>query len=261
LTRCYAQKNTTEEIVLWVGSSTNIQEQKFVQEAADLLSMKKDEFLGIASHELKTPITSMKASLQILNNLLDDDFEPVKVKSFVVMANRQVIKLNSIVDELLDVTRIESGKMALNYTTFSFLESVRDCMEEIKPSAKDKQIVLAPCPNLLVSGDRLRLEQVVINLLTNAVKYSPAGETIDVHITNQLNAVRLTVIDHGIGIPLSRQQLIFEKFSRAHDASQKYAGLGLGLYISMQIVRQHGGKIGVNSEEGKGAAFWFELPL
>ncbi|MBD1395500.1 PAS domain-containing sensor histidine kinase [Mucilaginibacter glaciei] len=261
LTRCCAHKNTAGEIVLWVGSCTNIQDQKVVQETADLLSRKKDEFLGIASHELKTPITSMKASLQILDNLPDEDFKPAKVKSFVGMANRQVKKLNAIVDELLDVTRIESGKMALNYTTYSLSDSVRDCAEEIRSYAKDKYIILTTSPDIMVIADKVRLEQVIVNLLTNAAKYSPAGGTISIELENRGGVVRLTVIDNGIGIPPSRQRMIFEKFSRAHEASQKYSGLGLGLYISSQIVRQHGGDIGVYSEAGNGAKFWFELPL
>ena len=247
--------------MLWVGSSTNIQEQKAVQEAADLLSRKKDEFLGIASHELKTPITSIKASLQVLNGLPDQDFEAEKVKSFIAMANRQVKKLNSIVDELLDVTRIESGKMALNNTTFSFLEAVNECIEEIGPLVKERQIQLSPSPDFTITGDRVRLEQVMVNLLTNAVKYSPADGIIEVIIARVNSMVRMTVSDQGIGIASSRQKLIFEKFSRAHDASQKYAGLGLGLFISSQIIRRHGGEIGVESETGRGASFWFELPL
>jgi PAS domain S-box-containing protein len=260
LTRSYAHKNEAGEVVLWIGSSTNIQEQKTVQETADLLSRKKDEFLGIASHELKTPITSMKASLQVLNSLPDDQFKPEKVKSFVGMATRQVKKLSLIVEELLDVTRLEAGMMSLNFSVFSLRQAVEECLEEIKPAAKDRIFTVLSSGELMVNGDKLRLEQVIFNLLTNAVKYSPQGSEITISLS-QDEKIRCSVSDEGIGVPAARQQLIFEKFSRGHDASQKYAGLGLGLFISRQIVRRHDGEIGLTSSPGQGTTAWFELPL
>jgi PAS domain S-box-containing protein len=261
LTRCCGHRNEKGEILLWIGSSTNIQDQKEVQDAADVLSKKKDEFLGIASHELKTPITSLKASLQILDNLAEQEFDAKKLKTFVGMANKQVKKLNLIVEDLLDVTKIQSGKMKMSYSEYVLMDSIQDCLDEIRGTLFNRQIIIAGSADIRVSADRVRIEQVINNLLVNAVKYTPVDGQITITTKREHKYAKISIADNGIGIILSRQGLIFEKFSRAHESSQKYAGLGLGLFISSQIVAKHGGEIGVQSEEGKGSIFWFTIPL
>jgi PAS domain S-box-containing protein len=261
LIRCCAHKDENGNIIMWVGSCTNIHEQKLAQEATRLLSQKKDEFLGIASHELKTPITSMQASLQILDTLADKEFDARKVKTFVGMANKQVKKLNLIVDDLLDVTKIQAGKMQLNRTSYSFQNSLQDCIDEMQAMLLSQCIIIEQNDQVTITADKVRIEQVIINLLSNGIKYSQANSTIRIKVEQLGQLLKFSVTDDGIGIPKEKQALVFEKFSRAHESSQKFSGLGLGLYISLQIIEQHGGTMSLISEVGQGSTFWFTLPL
>jgi PAS domain S-box-containing protein len=261
LSRVYPHKDDAGNVIMWIGTSTNIHAQKLTQKAMDELLARKDEFLGIASHELKTPITSLKASLQILDKLPENEFNPPKVQPFITMANKQVKKLTDIVDDLLDVTKIQSGKMQLNITEYLFRDSVMDCIDEIQQYAKTHKIVIETNDETVVKADRTRLEQVMINLLSNAVKYSPGKDKVIISIERSGENLRFAVTDFGIGIPQDMQSFIFDRFFRVHEASQNFSGLGLGLYISAEIVKQHGGKVGMRSEERKGSTFWFELPV
>ncbi len=246
----------------YIGSMTDIHEQEMAQIATRLLMQKKDEFLGIATHELKTPITSMKASLQILENTFkQEDANIEKVVPIVTLANKQVKKLTNIVDDLLDVTKIQSGKMQLNITTYNFNDSLQDCVQEIQQQTAKHELVIERASTVHITADRTRMEQVIINLLSNAVKYSPNHRLIAISVTEDNKELRFSVTDRGIGIPVDKQEYIFDRFFRVHESSQMFSGLGLGLFISSEIIKQHGGSMGLESEEGKGSTFWFTLPI
>jgi len=246
----------------YIGSMTDIHEQELAQISTNMLMQKKDEFLGIASHELKTPITSMKASFQVLKNGFKDESKEVKtLVPIIELANRQVNKLAHIVDDLLDVTKIQSGKMRLNKTTYDFGESLHDCLQEIRHQSPKHMLFTENEVPVLIYADRTRIEQVIINLLSNAVKYSPKKEPVRISVKKENNEVLFSVIDSGIGIPADKQSFIFDRFFRVHESSKLFSGLGLGLFISAEIVKQHQGSIGMKSTEGKGSVFWFKLPL
>lgn len=245
----------------YIGTMTDIDEQEQARLAIQLLMKKKDEFMAIASHELKTPITSMKASLQILERISAETFNPQKAKMFIGMANKQVNRLTSIVGDLLDVTKIQAGRMELNKARYDFHESLLECVRDTQQYETRHQIILHDHSEVFVQADQARVEQVITNLLSNAIKYSPGKASVEVILTVTHHELKCTVTDAGIGIPTDKQAYIFDRFFRVHDSSQTFAGLGLGLYISSEIIKQHQGKIGLISEEGKGSSFWFTLPL
>ena len=257
----YANPLFNPEFAGYIGSIIDIDDQERAQKATSKLLKQRDEFLGVASHELKTPITSLKASMQILEKLSEKDFDPAKIRPFVAMANKQVGKLTDIVDDLLDVTRIQSGKMQLNCTTYLFQDSVHDCINEITQYTPSHRIIIEKNEPVEIYADRTRIEQVMVNFLSNAIKYSPDQDKVVVNIEHAGPNLRFSVTDFGIGIPYDKQAYIFDRFFRVHESSYNFSGLGLGLYISSEIIGRHGGKVGMTSEEGKGSTFWFTLPL
>jgi len=235
----------------YIGAAVDITEQKQLQN-------QKDEFLSIASHELKTPITSMKAYLQVLSKMLDDRGDKSLI-SFAAKANKQVNKLTSLISDLLDVTKIQAGKMVLNITPVDLNDLVNSFNEQHLLSDKHYITVKGSC-NVMVNGDWHRLEQVMENLISNASKYSPDSDEIIITIEQLPDKVKISVTDFGIGIPEEKLSLVFDRFFRVEKTSQQFSGLGLGLFISYQIVKQHGGEMGVTSKEGVGSTFWFSLP-
>jgi len=245
----------------YIGSVIDIDEQEHSQRATRQLLKKRDEFLGIASHELKTPITSMKASLQIMEKLSATNFDPTKIRPFIAMANKQVRKLTEIVDDLLDVTRIQTGKMQLNCTEYLFQDSVQDCIHEMMQHTPKHEFIIKKNDPITVYADRTRVEQVIVNLLSNAIKYSPDKDKVIINIEKIDRDLKFSVTDFGIGIPQDKQSYIFDRFFRVHESSQNFSGLGLGLYISAEIINRHKGKVGMESEEGRGSTFWFKIPI
>ena len=227
------------------------------QQAAKDLMAKKDEFMSIASHELKTPITSVKASLQLLQRMADKNEALEPISPFLEKASKQANKLASLVTDLLDVTKIQSGRLELSKSHFNLLEMVTDCVEQCKIEDQKHEVIVEGDPDQVVFGDRNRLDQVLCNLLTNAFKYSPAHDQVKVVTTEENGRVKLAITDKGIGIPADKLDKIFDRFYRVENTSQLFQGVGLGLYISSEIVRQHGGEIGVTSVPGQGSTFWF----
>lgn len=203
----------------------------------------------------------MKASLQILDKLAQVELNPAKVRPFIDMANKQVRKLTEIVDDLLDVTKIQSGKMQLNVSTYSMQDSIQDCINEMQQYTQGHQLIIEKNDPVNVIADRTRIEQVITNLFSNAIKYSPGKDKVIINIEKMENEVKFSVTDFGIGIPHDKQSYIFDRFFRVHESSQNFSGLGLGLYISAEIIHRHRGKVGMESDEGKGSTFWFTLPL
>ncbi|QDW25958.1 PAS domain S-box protein [Pedobacter sp. KBS0701] len=225
------------------------------------LQQQKDEFLGIASHELKTPVTSIKAYAQVLERMIRNEGDEKKA-DMVRKMDLQLNRLTGLIGDLLDVTKIQSGKMTFNPTKFDFDEVVREIVDEMQHITSKHYIKTDLNSNAMVYVDRERIGQVITNFLSNAIKYSTDANQIDVS-TYVLNAeVILCVRDYGIGISKELQHLVFDQFYRVSGSLQHtYPGLGLGLYISAEIIKNERGRIWVESEEGQGASFCFALKI
>ena len=223
------------------------------------LNSKKDEFIGLASHELKTPVTSLSGYLQIINRRLQaDDVN----KSFIEKALVQINKLTILISDLLDVSKIETGQLPLSFTKFDLLQLVNEVTELTQYSAHTHTLKLnARAKTLIVTADRQRIEQVIINLLSNAIKYSPGGGSVDISVSENDGKALISVRDFGLGISKDQQERIFNRFYRVEDMAAHISGLGIGLFISKEIIIRHGGRLGLESEEGKGSVFFFEIPL
>lgn len=245
----------------YIGSLTDITEQEMAQEALKLLMKKKDEFMSIASHELKTPITSMKGSLQIAERLTRRGADMKEIYSFLEKANKQVNRLTGLVDDLLDVTKITAGRLEFHLSTFAIGDAIQDCLDEVQHDNITHRIIVEGDRNIEVNADRHRLEQVIVNFISNAIKYSPDADKIILNIGIENNMLKVSVTDFGIGIPENKKNFVFDRFFRVQESSAKFSGLGLGLFISAEIIKRHGGRVGVISEENKGSSFWFTLPL
>lgn len=225
------------------------------REAAERSINMRDDFLSIAAHELKTPITPITMQLQMLERALIKNNDPVLLR-ITQSSKKEMDRLTRLIDELLDVSRISAGRLLLN------LEEVnlKDLIEAVIKRYENHCTIHSSLDSSIVGRwDFLRLESVVENLLTNAIKYGNNSLiTIEAHKKN--NMAILSVQDRGIGISLADQERIFESFERAVSV-RKYSGLGLGLYITKKIVESHGGTIKLKSESGKGSVFSVELPL
>ncbi|MCJ8210853.1 PAS domain S-box protein [Mucilaginibacter sp. RS28] len=232
------------------------------QEATKQLMQKKDEFMSIASHELKTPITSLKGSLQIMQRMAGKNSDVRNIYPFIDKADKQTARLTALVEDLLDVTRIQAGKMLFNLAWFNAQGAITECVEDTQANINTHKIIIQGAADVDVYADRPRLEQVISNFLSNAIKYSPeAGKVIvTLEITSD-QMLKVSVTDFGIGIPHDKKDFVFDRFFRVQESSHKFSGLGLGLYISAEIIKRHHGEIGVESEENKGSTFWFSIPV
>ena len=220
----------------------------------------KDAFLNIIAHELRTPLTTAKAQAQLAMRRLGDA-DPVTVKALATIT-RQVDRLVKLVGNLLDMNRVQEGWMALEPRAFDFVELLREQRESMQAlSGEAHQLRVEAPPALPIVADRDRIEQVVTNLLSNSIRYSPHGGAVDVLAEEDHGMLHLTVRDRGIGIPPDKQGLLFQRFGRAHGST--YGGIGLGLAIARGIVELHGGKIWCESSgvQGEGSAFHVQLPL
>ncbi|WP_295793570.1 PAS domain S-box protein [Mucilaginibacter sp.] len=223
------------------------------------LNSKKDDFIGLASHELKTPVTSLSGYLQIINRRLpaDDGNKP-----FIEKALSQINKLSGLISDLLDVSKIETGQLPLSFTGFDLLHLAKEVIEVMQYSTKTHRLTLESGVNkLLVTADRQRIEQVIINLLSNAIKYSPGANQVNVTVSVADNKALVAVQDFGLGITRDQQDRIFTRFYRVEDMAAHISGLGIGLFISKEIISRHNGRLWVESGPGKGSVFFFEIPL
>ncbi|WP_028296393.1 hybrid sensor histidine kinase/response regulator [Olivibacter sitiensis] len=225
------------------------------------LESKKDEFISIASHELKTPLTSVKGYIQLLERLPDVKGNE-RMKNFIAKANHQIAKLGDLINDLLDVSNIESGKMKFNFKQFDIGAMVNNTIENIGQIYPDYTIIKRGDIHEHIWGDEMRLEQVLINYLTNAVKYSPNKKEIEVEIKATEDVmVEISVRDFGIGIPANKIPMLFEKFYRVEQEGYSFQGIGMGLYICAQIVKRHDGEFGVDSTLDEGSTFYFRIPM
>jgi PAS domain S-box-containing protein len=248
-------------IVRWLGTFTDVDDQKRAEHRAHAAIAIRDEFLSVASHELRTPITPLQLQLQSLLKMARSEGWEESTAGRLSSAIRQTTRLNSLVDSLLDVSRISNGKLALSREEFDLGDAVREIVDRFHEEATRARCTLSleAEPRIRGSWDRMRVEQVVTNLLSNAVKYA-AGTLIEVQVRRDRDRGVIVVRDHGGGIDGEHLPRIFDRFERAVSASN-FGGLGLGLYIARQIVSAHGGVIKVDSVRDEGAAFTVELPL
>nr|WP_068891280.1 PAS domain S-box protein [Pedobacter panaciterrae] len=238
----------------YIGSCTDITEQKELQQ-------QKDAFIGIASHELKTPVTSIKAYTQVMEKMLLKKGEMVEARMMKKM-DSQLDRLTSLINDLLDVTKINSGKLQFNPKEFNFELLIKDLIEDLQRTTDTHRLIEKYSPTGIVFADKERIGQVVTNLITNAIKYSPNASEIIISTSLKDQEVIVQVEDFGVGIPTEDQYKVFEQFYRVNGEMQHtFAGLGLGLYISSEIIKREGGKIWVESTKDVGSVFCFSIPV
>jgi PAS domain S-box-containing protein len=225
------------------------------------LEKRKDEFISMASHELKTPLTSLKGFLGLLQRRLTTQGDE-QALHYLARMDAQVNRLTKLVNELLDLSKMQTGQLDYREERFEVDALVQEIMENVQGTTQTHRLLLEGQIGAEVFGDRDRIGQVLINLLNNAIKYSPQGDRVLVRVAISQNKALVSVQDFGIGIAEEHQHKIFERFYQVTDPEEKtYPGLGIGLYISYQIVKRHGGRMWVESKKGEGAAFQFTLPL
>ena len=234
----------------------NLLKEIEVRKAAE---QQKDDFIAMVSHELKTPLTSLKGYLQLMI-MQTDNLSKTETLTYLDTANRQANKLNSLVNDLLDISKIENGKLKFNLRTFNFQQLLENTIRMMKLVNANSNIILNSNISADIEGDEMRLEQVLINYLSNAIKYSPKNHDILVTGEQTEKFIKVVVTDKGIGIPADMHKKLFDKFFRV-DAPGHFQGMGIGLYICAEIIQRHGGEYGVDSKPGAGSSFYFTLPL
>jgi len=223
------------------------------------LERMKSEFLSMISHELKTPITTISAFLELL---LVRDFEKERQSHFLGICQDECGRLQSLIDQLLHLTRLEAGRFVLDSGWHDFSEIVKSCIPAfVEPNPDHKIVVKEPLPNAQIDGDATLLAQAVTNLFSNAIKYSPDGGVITVELRETSDGFRLSVADEGVGIEAEKQEYVFEKFYRVDNSlTRATGGTGLGLANVKHIALAHDGRVWVESVPGQGSKFFLELP-
>ena len=254
------------EIMLqYVGDGT---EGVFINIARDISARKeverlKDEFVSIVSHELRTPLTSIRGALGILGSGQAGELPP-DAKEMVTIAGTNCERLVRLIGDILDMEKIEAGKMEFDLADCDLRELVKEAVALNRSYAANFDVALKADTGpveALVKADGGRILQVLTNLISNAVKYSPSGGKVNVEIEGRAKTWRLKVVDHGSGIPEVFRDKVFSKFAQAEAAlTRKKGGTGLGLSIAKMIIEQHGGSVGFTSEEGRGTTFFVDLP-
>ena len=224
------------------------------------LERRKDEFISIASHELKTPVTSLKGFTHLLKRRLKDSGDEECLR-FLARMDGQIDRLTSLVNDLLNITRMQQGQLEYRMEIFDLAELVQETVENVQGTTQTHQLLLKETAEARVYGDRDRIGQVLTNLLTNAIKYSRDADQVIVRITAQEEHVVVSVQDFGVGIIQKDQQKIFEQFYQVGEDTTTYPGLGIGLYISLNIIKRHQGRLWVQSCKGEGSTFSFQLAL
>ncbi len=224
------------------------------------LEQRKDEFIGVASHELKTPLAVVKGYVQLLDRIVQEG-QDKKAKAYLAKTLTYINRLNALIVDLLDVSKIQAGRLKMDRTEFDFNQMLEEAVEANQILGHNHLISISNDTNLKVVGDKNRIEQVLTNLISNAIKYSPSSNKVVIRVTRDHNFIIVGAQDFGIGIPKSKQARIFDRFYRVDEHTKQFSGLGIGLYISAEIVERHGGRLWVESEEGQGSTFYFSLPI
>jgi PAS domain S-box-containing protein len=217
--------------------------------------------LGIASHELKTPLASIKVFTQILQKKFKKE-KNLKYDEYLIKIDQQINKLSKLISDLLDIERIKAGRLEVAYEIFDFDKLVNEVVEEVSPTLVSHKIILKGSTKRYIMGDKGRISRVISNLLSNASKYSPGKDKIILSLSSTFKAVTISIQDFGIGISKDNINKIFEPFYHSNiNDNKKIPSVGLGLYISSEIIRVHGGKLWVESELNKGSTFFLSLPI
>jgi two-component system sensor histidine kinase VicK len=225
------------------------------------MQKQKANLLAIASHELKTPVTTIKAYAQLVESILESDGETVALPLIKKMGS-QVDKLTALIENLLNITKIQEGKLAYNETIFDFNEMVREVIEDMQVTCVTHHIEYIAGKSANIFGDKEKVGEVINNLISNARKYSPNASNIIVTTEIQKDAVQLSVRDFGIGISSEAQENVFKQFYRVNGENQStYPGMGIGLYICSEFIKGHNGKIWVESILGEGSIFYIWIQL
>lgn len=268
----FSIRNFQDGKICWVSAVGNITytaENKaefltgIMQDVTDhkLDDIRKNDFISIVSHELKTPLTSLKGYLQILQEqaqFTEDKFLPHALDR----ANKQVKKMTNLINGFLNVARLQTGKIYLNKEIFNIDDMIGEIVDEVAAVNPGYNIVLNAGCDLKVNADRDKISQVINNLFNNAIKYSPYGTDIIVSCSELPNNLQVSVKDQGPGVPIEEKEKIFDRFFRSENNKTKsISGFGIGLYLSSEIVQRHQGKIWVESEPEQGSTFCFTLPL
>ena len=222
-----------------------------------LAEREKDDFISIASHELKTPLTALKGVLQVLERMKEAPTQ--KMPALLEQANKSMNKITALVEDLLNAGRVTEGQLHLKKTIFNLSKAIDECCLHITAEGV-YQIDTEGVKDAIVEGDSERIQRVIVNLVNNAVKYAAESKQILIRVNQEGEFIRVTVTDKGKGIAKEKLPHLFERFYRADEHGGQNSGLGLGLYISAEIVKKHGGQIGVDSEPGNGSSFWFTVP-
>ncbi len=245
----------------YAGSVTDITELK-------KLEQRKDDFIKMASHELKTPITSINGYVQLLLNIYNEaETEKLQMSRSTVRSSlgtiaKQVTKLTRLISELLDLSKIESGKLELHCQNFNLSELIEETAQDVRHTTSRHAIIVESHFEGKIYGDKDRIAQVIMNLLNNAIKYTPDSGSIEVFLEGNKKTATIRIKDYGIGIDKKYHEKIFERFYRVEGKTeQTYPGFGIGLFIASEIVHRHKGSIQVKSQKGKGSLFTISLPL
>jgi len=246
-------KDEAQQVIGSVGTFMDVtQRRKVIQQ--------KDEFISVASHELKTPVTSLKASLQLLDEIKDNTkSSETLIPKLITQANKSLNKLSVLIEDLLNVSKIRSGQLALNKQRIRIYETVVETCEELHQQ-EHFTILVEGEQDLHVFADPDKIEQVLVNFLNNAMKYAAESKEIRVVIARLNGSVKVSVIDNGMGIPSDKIPHLFDRYYRVDNSGTQYSGLGLGLYICSEIIKKHNGRIGAESKLENGSIFWFSLP-
>jgi signal transduction histidine kinase/PAS domain-containing protein len=240
-----------------------IENSKLFRDAQKAIQL-RDDFISIASHELKTPITSMKLQMQMATQIIGRDdsgpVDPVYIKNLTEISNRQLEKITRLVEDMLDISRISTGKLAMNFSRKNLAEILEEVLQRFSDQLRAEKITFSSTiePDVFTYCDSFRIEQVITNLISNAIRYGKK-QPIEFTMKRVGDFAEIKVKDYGIGVNKSNHERIFERFERAVSYNEM-SGLGIGLYITKEIVEEHQGKISVESELGKGATFKVVLP-
>lgn len=223
--------------------------------------LRKNDFIAMVSHELKTPLTSLTAIIQLAHMQLENNADPF-LRTAMDKANNQTKKMTNLINGFLNISRLESGKIIIEKKPFDMTSLIIETIAEIKLLSPEHNIIVNNCAPVTINADRNKIASVLSNLLSNAMKYSAKEADIEVSCIVQQNFVEISVRDKGIGILQSDLEKLFDRFYRVENKNtQNISGFGIGLYLSAEIIAHHNGKIWVESEMGKGSTFYFKLPL
>jgi len=231
--------------------------KKYTKELENL-NQQKDEFMGLASHELKTPLTSAKAYIQLLSKALEVN---PREEDLIKRALQSISRLENLINDLLDVSKIKAGKLPYNMELIHFDDIIRRSVRNVQMLSNTHTIIIKSTANVTLNGDKVRLEQVLNNLLTNAIKYSPDADKVEVESIQEGKNLIVSVKDYGIGIPNKYLEHIIERYYRIDNSTMRFPGLGVGLFISTEILKRHHAKLFIESEVGKGSTFNFIIPI